>query len=354
MQEEVTWGFGALLVGLIASYLLSALMRALAPSLGLLDKPRADRHHEEVTALGGGLAWLLAAILTMLGAFVCLKQGSIPPVLAIHQEGLDQKMIPLAMLGVGALILMLMGLRDDLRPVPMGFKLGFEALLGVGVYLCVPDARVTAFLGDSWLVLPATVGWILLWTNVFNLLDHADGMSASAGICVSLGLAWLSFSTGQVFVALLAMVLAGVLSGFLVHNFPPARLFMGDAGSLPLGFMMGNLMALHTFYDPGRSPWSIFTPLCLTLVPLYDVMSVMWLRFKEGRPLWLGDKRHLAHRLQARGWGQRRVLLLLLVMGCIGGVLAWGVGTLDFPLVLVPALLTPGFIGLLWSMERPR
>lgn len=326
----------------------------MAPRLGLLDRPRVDRHHGVVTALGGGLAWLLAAILTMIGAFVCLKQGFIPLALAIHQEGMDHKFFPLAQLGVGALLLMLMGLRDDVLPVPVGFKLGLEVLLGVGVYAYVPDARVTAFLGDSWLVLPATVGWVLLWTNVFNLLDHADGMSASVGICVSLGVAWLSFTTGQVFVALLAMVLAGVLSGFLAHNFPPARLFMGDAGSLPLGFMMGNLMALHTFYDADRTPWSILTPLCLTMVPLYDVMSVMWLRFKEGRPLWLGDKRHLAHRLQARGWAQRRVLLLLVVMGFLGAGLAWGVGTLEYPLVLIPALLTPGLICLLWSLERPR
>lgn len=348
------WGSGALLVGLVASVVLSAMMRVLAPRLGLLDKPRLDRHHQKVTALGGGPAWFLAAILTMFGAFACLKLGYVPSTLHVHQPGLEEKMAPLALLGMGAFILMLMGLRDDLRPVPMVFKLAIECVLGVGVFFLVPDARVSAFLGDSWLVMPATVGWVMLWTNVFNLLDHADGMSASAGICVSLGLAWLSFCTGQIFVALLAMVLAGVLLGFLVHNFPPARLFMGDAGSLPLGFMMGSIMALHTFYDSDRSPWSVLTPLCLTLVPLYDVMSVMWLRFKEGRPLWLGDKRHLAHRLQSRGWGQSRVLLLLFLMGAVGGILAWGVGTWDYPRVLLPAILTPGFIVLLWSLERPQ
>lgn len=354
MDEGIKWGVAALGAAGVASFVFSALMRFLAPRLGWVDRPRDDRHHRQETALGGGLAWVLAALMTGFVPLMCATWGMLPGSLEDHIPGMLSKAAPLALLAAGALMLMLMGLRDDMTPVPMGVKLALETVLGVLVYVFIPDARVTAFLEGTWFSLPATVLWVVFWTNVFNLLDHADGMSSSAGICVSLGVAWLAYSTGQIFIFFLAMVLAGSLGGFLLHNFPPARLFMGDAGSLPLGYLMGLLLALHTFYDASHSPWSILTPLCLTLVPLYDVMSVMWLRFREGRPLWLGDRRHVAHRLQARGWGQRRVLFCLMLTGILGAGLAWGVGTLPWPWVLVPAFMIPGLMVLMWSLERPR
>ena len=148
-----------------------------------------------------------------------------------------------------------------------------------------------------------SVLWIVGLTNAFNLLDNMDGLSASVGLIAALLFAGAQVAVGSLFAPAVLLVLAGALGGFLVHNHYPARLFMGDAGSNFLGFVLGALTIAGTFYRYGEhySRSSVLAPLLVMAVPLYDTASVMLIRFREGRSLFQGDRRHFSHRLVDRG-----------------------------------------------------
>jgi UDP-GlcNAc:undecaprenyl-phosphate GlcNAc-1-phosphate transferase len=130
-------------------------------------------------------------------------------------------------------------------------------------------------------------------------------------VIVALVLAISAALAGQIFVPALALILVGAMAGFLVFNFPPARIFMGDAGSLVIGFLIGVLTILTTFHDPSRSvtPLGVFVPPVVLAVPLYDFISVIWLRRREGVSIFRGDHRHFSHRLSRRGLSARATVL---------------------------------------------
>ena len=140
-------------------------------------------------------------------------------------------------------------------------------------------------------------------TNSFNMLDNMDGLAASVGLIVAILFCGAQVAVGSLFVPAVMLVVAGALAGFLVHNHWPARLFMGDAGSNFLGFLLGALTVAGTFTRdaPAYSPYGVLAPLLVMAVPLYDMTSVILIRLSEGRSPFLGDRRHFSHRLVARG-----------------------------------------------------
>ncbi len=143
--------------------------------------------------------------------------------------------------------------------------------------------------------------WIVGLTNAFNFLDNMDALSASVGLIASLLFVGAQVAVGSLFVPALLLVLSGALAGFLVHNRPPARLFMGDAGSNFLGFLLGTLTVTGTFTRQGFSPFGVLAPLLVMAVPLYDTTSVILIRLREGRSPFQADRRHFSHRLVDRG-----------------------------------------------------
>ncbi len=146
-----------------------------------------------------------------------------------------------------------------------------------------------------------TVLWIVAMTNAFNFLDNMDGLAASVGLIAAALFAGAQVEAGGLFVPAVLLVLVGALGGFLVHNRHPARLFMGDAGSNFLGFLLGALTVAGTFYRYEASPFSVLAPPLVMAVPLYDAASVILIRLREGRSPFLGDRRHFSHRLVGRG-----------------------------------------------------
>jgi UDP-GlcNAc:undecaprenyl-phosphate/decaprenyl-phosphate GlcNAc-1-phosphate transferase len=150
-----------------------------------------------------------------------------------------------------------------------------------------------------------SVLWIMTLINVFNMLDNMDGLSGGVGTIVAVMLAgamWLTPDPGtnrpQILVAAMLLVLAGSLLGFLWHNFTPARIFLGDAGAYFVGFFLAVASLLATFanYQEAR-PHAVLVPLCVMAVPLYDLLTVLSLRLREGRSPFVGDRRHFSHRL---------------------------------------------------------
>ncbi|MCH9034684.1 MAG: undecaprenyl/decaprenyl-phosphate alpha-N-acetylglucosaminyl 1-phosphate transferase, partial [Planctomycetes bacterium] len=158
-----------------------------------------------------------------------------------------------------------------------------------------------------------TVLWIVLITNAFNFLDNMDGLSAGVAVIAATVFAVAATRAGQVFVPVMAWVLVGALLGFLRFNFSPATIFMGDAGSLVIGYFMAVLTILVTFYDPSQNltPFGVLMPIVVLAVPLYDVASVVIHRIRLGESPFRGDRRHFSHRLVKRGMTPRGAVLTI-------------------------------------------
>jgi UDP-GlcNAc:undecaprenyl-phosphate GlcNAc-1-phosphate transferase len=190
--------------------------------------------------------------------------------------------------------------------------------------------RAMTFL-DSWGFgqTPSTVitmMWIVGITNAFNFLDNMDGLSAGvAAVCTTAFLV-TAISIEQWFVAATLALLLGALLGFLFWNFPPAKIFMGDSGSLVIGFVLGVLTVRTTYLPPGQkfaAGWySVFAPVIVLALPLYDLVVVTIIRLARGKSPFVGDTNHFSHRLVARGMSRRTAVLCLYLITAATAVAA--------------------------------
>jgi len=208
-----------------------------------------------------------------------------------------------AALGIlaGTFLLHLMGLHDDRRAMGPWSKLAIQLLVAAGVVLFC-DVRVLRIAGPT-ISCAVSILWLVTITNAFNFLDNMDGLSAGvAAICTAALLA-AAISLGQIFVSAWLCLLLGALLGFLPFNFAPASSYMGDAGSMVIGFMLAVLSCLTSYVQPDRgfTAYGVMAPIVLMAVPLYDLVSRVFLRLRAGRNPLAGDRRHFSHRLLRRG-----------------------------------------------------
>ena len=306
-----------LALSFVLSCLLTFIMIRVAPRLGFVDKPGGRKIHANPKPLGGGVAIFWGIALPVVGGLVAVHVlspeffGS--DLLALHWAGIKHQ-TPLALAVLAAmLVLHLMGLRDDARAMGPFVKLFIQ--LGVTTALAiVADLRAMEFLGYIPSII-VTVLWITAITNAFNFLDNMDGLSAGvAAVCTTAFLV-TALTIQQWFVAAMLALLLGALLGFLVFNFPPAKIFMGDSGSLVIGFVLGVLTVRTTYLRPEQTfaaGWySIFAPLIVLAVPLYDLIVVSAIRLSRGKSPFVGDTNHFSHRLVARGMSRRTAVLCL-------------------------------------------
>ena len=314
----------ALLGPLALSLLTTYLVRGWALRRDFVDRPSGHKRHNAPVALGGGIALFVSicgplAVGTLLAWLLMVRSGlpSAPPpawlpdFVQIHLEGIAAK-LPLV-LGIvgGAFVLHVMGLIDDRKPLGPLVKFGVQLAVAVFVVGVVGIRAVSAL--PAPLSMAITVLWIILITNAFNFMDNMDGLSAGVAAIAAAIFAVASAGAGQVFVPLMACVVVGALLGFLRFNFTPASIFMGDAGSLVVGFLMSVLTILTTYYDPqqGLTPLGVFVPIMVLAVPLYDVFSVVIHRIRLGQSPFRGDWRHFSHRLVRQGMSTRRAVLTI-------------------------------------------
>jgi UDP-GlcNAc:undecaprenyl-phosphate GlcNAc-1-phosphate transferase len=308
----------AVFVSLAISLLATPLSRRVAVRTGMIDVPQRHKAHARPTPLLGGSAifgaFLGPALLAVALARYWDSQG-VPawlttylPELARHVAGAAAK-APMA-LGVlgGAALMHVLGLIDDRKPLGPFVKLAVQTAVAVGVVVGL-DVRVLTVLSEP-LSTVLSVLWLVAITNALNFMDNMDGLSAGVAAICCTALMAASLSVGQVFVpAMLALVLGATL-GYLPYNFPTASTFMGDAGSLVLGYMLGVASMLTTYVD-GASVhhYSVLAPLVLLAVPLYDMISVIVLRLRQRVNPLAGDRRHFSHRLVRRGMSTRKAVL---------------------------------------------
>lgn len=362
----MTW---ILLASGLVAFAVSALavppLSALARRTGFLDHPGPRKVHDRPIPYGGGLA-VSTGILTALGggliAAWAIARGmtfGLPAEIVHHAAGALSKARELLLLLGGALVIQFLGLVDDRKKLGPGFKLLVQSMVAAGFVL--GGERLSLFwegsLAGDLVGGAVTVLWIVGITNSFNLLDHMDGICAGTAVIASLAFGAVAWLTGQWFVAAAIAALGGACAGFLIHNFPPARIFLGDAGSLFIGFVLATLTVVFTFFerDRGAAPYAWTIPLAVLAVPLYDTAGVVWIRWRAGRPLFQGDRNHLAHRLRALGLSDRQAALSVWSLTALTGLAAVlllradGTGAI---LILSQLAATFGIISLLQSAGR--
>jgi len=209
---------------------------------------------------------------------------------------------------------------DDKSHLGPFFKLVVQFAVAI-ITAGFAEIRVEFFIENIYVTTLLSAFWIVLIINVFNFLDNMDGASAGIAVIAAGILFVAAANSGQVFVGGLALVFVGTLLGFLIFNFPPAKIFAGDAGSLVIGFFVALLTLRTTYYQQAQSGrwYAVLMPLIVMAVPLYDFVSVSFLRLRQGKSPFVGDTQHFSHRLQRRGLSvTQTVLTLYLATLCTG------------------------------------
>lgn len=310
----------------ITCWLATFVVRILAPRFGLIDKPNHRKVHIIPTPLGGGVAiWLGVVIPIGIGTFGLLMfngsdalRSRLPDWLAIHLPGLASRLDSLwILLGCGT-VLMVIGLLDDRFQIGWKIRLSIQFIVAT---FCVvwQGLQLTAFIELPLFTTFLSVFWIVAMINSFNMLDNMDGLSGGVtAIAASvLGAMLLLAPTGssgpQLFVAGFVFLLAGSVGGFLLHNKPPAKIFMGDAGSYFNGFLLSCATLLATYANYDR-PFAVLTPLFIMAVPMYDMTTVIYIRLKLGKSPFEADKNHLSHRLVELGFSKTQAVLTIYLL----------------------------------------
>ncbi len=304
------------------SAVVTPLVGRLATSIGVVAKPRQDRWHSKPTPLLGGVAIYVAAVVAIL-AFAPL----------------DTRILGIL---TGGTALFATGLVDDLRHLRPQTKLLVQILAASAVVVSGVRIESPAL---ATLAIPLTIVWIVGITNAFNLLDNMDGLSAGTAVIASLFLLGFSLSVGNASTAVVSLAIAGGGLGFLIYNFNPARIFMGDTGSMFLGFMLSGVALLGTREMASDIFFVLLVPVAMMGLPIFDTTLVSIMRTIEGRPLSQGGRDHLSHRLVALGLSERQAVLVLYALG-IGfgslGLIARSMGA--WPSVVIAVALLAGTV----------
>jgi UDP-GlcNAc:undecaprenyl-phosphate GlcNAc-1-phosphate transferase len=282
----------------------------------------------------------------------------VPSFVEPHLSGLAQQAGKLWIMLAGGTVLLVLGLIDDRRGLDWRLRLGVQTLVALAIVLFEPRLRMTLFVDAPWLTTALSVMWIVGLVNAFNMLDNMDGLSAGvASIAAAILAAVLLLVPDsakhppQLFVGGFLLVLLGSLLGFLWHNRPPARLFMGDAGAYLIGYLLAIATLTATFAGQDTPRHAILAPLCVLAVPLYDVATVMAIRLREGRSPFVGDKSHFSHRLVELGMTKPQAVLTIYLATATCGLGAFLLHQVDLAGACVILLLVACILVLVAILE---
>ena len=290
--------FSCFAIALALSAALTPIVARWARGHGMVALPRQDRWHRAPTPLLGGVAIFVAST----SAIVWFGP---------HDARL-------AGLVSGGAILFVTGLVDDFRHLRPHTKL--IAQIAAACVLVFGGVQV----GSPWLAavaIPLTILWVVGITNAFNLLDNMDGLSAGTAVIAAAFLFAFTVSVGHLEFAVLCLALGAAALGFLIYNFNPARIFMGDSGSMYLGFTLAGITLLGTHEMASDVFFVLLVPAAMLGLPIMDTTVVTIVRTLEGRPLSQGGRDHLSHRLVAVGLSERQAVLVLYVLAASFGSL---------------------------------
>jgi UDP-GlcNAc:undecaprenyl-phosphate GlcNAc-1-phosphate transferase len=236
--------------------------------------------------------------------------------------GLSRRGTQLAIILLGALAMVLLGWLDDKYELSPAVKFGGQFL--IAALIAGAGIRITLFVQSAAFSYAVTILWILTMTNALNFMDNMNGLCAGLGAISAWLFAWAAAAHGQYLVALVGFLTSGALIGFLPYNFPKASVFLGDAGSHLVGYLLGILAILPHFYSrENPNAWAVLKPLLILAVPLADLIWVVLLRWRKRRPFYVGDTNHLSHRLVRRGWSKTEAVLLIWLWAALAGAISF-------------------------------
>jgi UDP-GlcNAc:undecaprenyl-phosphate GlcNAc-1-phosphate transferase len=300
------------LSSLLFSLVLTPLCRNVLRRLGMVDHPDQNRklHHQPIATMGG-----VPIVIAYLASFgVLLLSGQKAPV------GPDS--LPFAIRLAPALALIfLTGILDDRFRLQPFQKIIAQIVAGGSAFWA--GVRITGLTGQhfpDWLSLPVTVIWLIICTNAFNLIDGVDGLATGVGLFATATMLIAALLQHNLLLAMAIVPLTGALIGFLRYNFNPATIFLGDSGSLFIGFLMGCMGVIWS--QKSATILGMTAPLMALSIPIMDLCLSVIRRFLRREPIMRGDRGHIHHRLLARGFSARRAVLILYGVCAVAAVLS--------------------------------
>ncbi|GBG58084.1 undecaprenyl-phosphate alpha-N-acetylglucosaminyl 1-phosphate transferase [Sporomusaceae bacterium FL31] len=292
----------AFTVALIVAYFLTPRIIDVAIKAGAMDAPDARKVHTKPIPRMGGLAIYAGFVLAVLAS------------MHVSHEILG--------LLLGGTVILIVGIIDDLKQLPAKVKLlGQIAAAAVLILFDIRIDWITNPFGDmiyvDFLSIPLTILWIVGLTNTLNLIDGLDGLAAGVSTIASVTILLVALQQNFWIVAILTAALAGSALGFLQHNFNPAKIFMGDTGSMFLGYMLAAVSVIGAVKSAATI--ALIVPIVALGLPIMDTAFAIIRRYMSGKPIFKPDRGHLHHRLLEMGFSQKQaVLLMYVISGCLG------------------------------------
>ena len=312
----------AFLAALTVTYITTPLVKTLALRWGIMDSPGDRKIHTRPIPYLGGLA-IYAGFLLSAVVFLGVGDRQITGIL------------------LGATLLMLLGTVDDMHSLSAKWKFVGQLLIITWVvgYFDVRIWWITypftgmVYLGS--LSLPLSVLWIIAVVNTVNLIDGLDGLAAGVSSIAAISLFLIAWQQGQYPVAVLSAALIGSSLGFLRYNFNPARIFMGDSGSMLLGFVLAAISVEGALKSVATI--ALLVPILALGLPIFDTLFAVIRRYTNGRPIYEPDRSHLHHQLLDKGLSQRQVVLVLYAISAALGLCAVLITSVDgyWPVLLI-------------------
>ena len=332
------------------SFFMIPLLIRLAKKFDIIDYPNHRKIHTTPTPLLGGVAiWgaFTITLATHASLVVFLKDFITSSALfssrlqfyANNTTCITNQVFAVL---IGGLIIAIVGIVDDIKGLSIWIRLLTET--AVAFVMAWMGFKLDIFLPEitTWII---TIFWVIGITNAFNMLDGADGLASGVGIISSLILAGIMFFGNQPLIGLLLLTLAAAIGGFLRYNLPPARVFMGSAGSMFIGYILSITTILATFtINNACTNYVIALPIVILSIPLYDTLSVIFLRSIKKVSITKGDLNHLVHRLMRAGFSQKKAVFLIYLMSFAIGIL----GILLIWTTVVQSIIVLSFIGVLF------
>jgi UDP-GlcNAc:undecaprenyl-phosphate GlcNAc-1-phosphate transferase len=334
-RAAMSFPFNVYLLAVIAAFVTALtslpLWRKWCLRIGLVDDPGHRKIHDQPIPLAGGLAVMTGLALPLLaGLGVLWWQAGNPAasVKALDSQAVDRlthgfhrREYELVGILIGALGMLVVGVLDDkheLRP-----RTKFIGQVIIALVVAASGARITLFVHNLAFSYVITMLWILTVINAFNFMDNMNGLCAGLGAIGAWCFGIIAAASGQYLVALTAFLTFGALLGFLPHNFPRARAFLGDAGSHLIGYLLAVLAILPHFYTLQRPRHlAVLIPLLVLALPLADLVWVVLLRWRKGQPFYQGDTNHLSHRLARRGLTRTQTVLAIWALAALLAAIA--------------------------------
>lgn len=310
--------FALFLIAAFSTLTITPILRRFCQRFKLLDVPTDNRRvHTSAVPRLGGIAIYLSLMVAL--ASLLFVSNLVTESLAYYRPLFFKVLVP-------STLVLLLGIYDDLRGTNAIVKflgLGliaslFYAMGGRIEVLAIPFVGAVTFPPAIGFVL--TIFWLVAISNAFNLIDGMDGLATGAALFSSVVILVVALSSGHPAMIVVTIIICGALAGFLRYNFNPASIFLGDSGALFIGFLLASLALMGT--QKATTAVAVITPILAFGLPVVDTTVTMTRRLIGGRPIFQGDGEHIHHMLLARGWSQRRVVLILYAVCAVFGLFA--------------------------------